>query len=102
MILPRLPPSLTPRALVAASASLVRFEIMRCSSSATIAMIPTVSRLACCSHFGLKLSRSSGLRAVDIRGLDSPRPATHLLRQLRHLRQFLLKTPEVSQAVTKL
>jgi hypothetical protein len=39
-------PSLTPRALAAARAALVRAEIMRRSSSATIAMMPTVSRLA--------------------------------------------------------
>jgi hypothetical protein len=42
----RLPPSFCPRGLAAARASLVRREIMRRSSSATMAMIPTVRRLA--------------------------------------------------------
>ena len=40
-------PSLTPLALAAASAAFVRDEIARRSSSATSAMIPTVSRFAC-------------------------------------------------------
>src|SRR5262249_23768215 len=44
-----IPPSFTPRRFAAANASLVRREIMRRSSSAIIAKIPTVARLA----FGL-------------------------------------------------
>src|SRR5437879_12229140 len=43
---PRSPPSFLPRLLAAASASLVRLLIIRRPSSATIAMIPTVSGLA--------------------------------------------------------
>jgi hypothetical protein len=43
----RSPPSVWPRLLAAARAALVRAEIMRRSSSATMAMIPTVNRLAC-------------------------------------------------------
>jgi hypothetical protein len=43
----RLPPSLTPRRFAAASASLVRWLIIRPSRSATIARTPTVNRSAC-------------------------------------------------------
>jgi hypothetical protein len=52
---PRLPPSFVPRRLAAASASLVRLLIIRRSSSATIAMMPTVSRLA----FGISAATKS-------------------------------------------
>jgi len=40
------PPSFTPLALAAASAALVRSDMARRSSSATMAIMPTVSRLA--------------------------------------------------------
>jgi hypothetical protein len=41
-----MPPSLTPGAVAAASASFMRLEMARRFSRATIAMMPTVSRFA--------------------------------------------------------
>ncbi len=54
-VAPRSPPSFTPRAFAAASAALVRAEMARRSSSATMAITPTVSRLA----FGMSAATNS-------------------------------------------
>ena len=72
---PLSPPSATPRLLAAARAALVRPDIARRSSSATIAMMPTVNRFACGMSAATKSTpafsstaspmsgRSEGLRA---------------------------------------
>ena len=52
---PRSPPSLTPRRFAAANAALVRSEMRSASSSATMAMMPTVSRFA----FGMSAATKS-------------------------------------------
>ena len=53
------PPNTVPRFLAAASAALVRAEIMRPSSSATIAMMPTVTRLAFSMSAATKSTQTS-------------------------------------------
>jgi len=60
-VTPRLPPSFTPRRFAARNAAFVLSEILCASSSATIAMIPTVNRFA----FGMSVHAVSGGRAAE-------------------------------------